>query len=62
MKLAITLIIIVGIIALVSTILLFGKSDQGYNDAAKKNVTHLTLIYVIAILGSLIALVAFVAL
>ncbi|MDX8044967.1 hypothetical protein SH601_03115 [Gracilibacillus sp. S3-1-1] len=60
MKLYITLIIIIGIIALVSTILLGGKSDADYSKATRKNVTTLTFIYVVVILGALIALTIFI--
>ncbi|MFC4560066.1 hypothetical protein ACFO3D_18055 [Virgibacillus kekensis] len=60
MKLAIILIIIVSLIGLVLTVREMGRSDEGYYKASKKNVTSLTMIYVVAILGSLIALAVFI--
>ncbi|MDL4843023.1 hypothetical protein [Aquibacillus rhizosphaerae] len=58
----IVLIMIVSIIGLVLTLLLAGKSDEGYNDNPKKNIKNLTWIYIVAILGSVIALAVFIIL
>ncbi|GAB2575104.1 hypothetical protein [Gracilibacillus alcaliphilus] len=60
MKVYVALIIIVGIIALISTLMLGGRGDADYSESTGRNVTNLTLIYVIAILGSVIALAIFV--
>ncbi|MCG3419650.1 hypothetical protein [Oceanobacillus jordanicus] len=60
MKLAITLVVITTLIGLVLTILQIGKSDSDYDSKSKKNVKRLTLIYVVTILASLIALAIFV--
>lgn len=60
MKIYVTLIIIIAIIALVATILLGGKSDSNYDKATSKNLTTLTLIYVVTIIGALIALGIFI--
>lgn len=60
LKLAITLVVITTLIGLVLTILQIGKSDSDYDSKSKKNVKRLTLIYVVTILASLIALAIFV--
>ncbi|WP_417006683.1 hypothetical protein [Aquibacillus salsiterrae] len=57
---AIILIVLISIIALVLTLLVAGKSDEGYNQAAKQNISHLSLIYIVAILGSIVALVVYI--
>ncbi|MCT2535260.1 hypothetical protein NC661_20730 [Aquibacillus koreensis] len=56
----IILIVIISIVALVATLLLAGKSDQGYNDAPKNNIKGLSLIYIVTILGSIIALAVYI--
>ncbi len=53
--LAILLALILAIIAAIATISLFGKSDENYRGAAKKNSINLTIIYTIAIVLSLVA-------
>ncbi|WP_407268540.1 hypothetical protein [Radiobacillus sp. PE A8.2] len=60
MALPITIIVIISIVALVLTLALAGKSDDDYDKSSKKNVTQLSLIYVVAILGSIVALIIFI--
>lgn len=50
------LVISILLIAIVSTLLILGKSDENYSSSAKRNTTNLTLIYVVVIFLSLIAL------
>ncbi len=60
MGISITLIAVISVIALVATLLLGGKSDEGYNNKAKENITLLSFIYIVAIGGSLVALAIFI--
>ncbi|MEH7381214.1 hypothetical protein V7138_12205 [Bacillus sp. JJ1533] len=55
MKIAIILVIVLGIIALIGTMLIAGKGDANYREKTKRNSINLTLIYTIVILLSLIA-------
>ncbi|SFA90512.1 MULTISPECIES: hypothetical protein [unclassified Bacillus (in: firmicutes)] len=55
MELGIFLVVIILISSLIFTLLLSGKGDEGYSQATKRNTTNLTLIYIIVILFSLIA-------
>nr|WP_309098665.1 hypothetical protein [Fredinandcohnia onubensis] len=55
MNTAFTIIIILGIAALIGTILIAGKGDANYREKTKRNSINLTLIYTIVILLSLIA-------
>lgn len=55
MELGIFLVVIILISSLIFTLLLSGKGDEGYSQATKRNTTNLTLIYLIVILFSLIA-------
>ncbi|NYE07040.1 uncharacterized protein HemY [Bacillus niacini] len=50
------LVIIILLIAIVSTLLITGKSDENYRGSTKRNTTNLTLIYVVVITLSLISL------
>ncbi|MGM7723317.1 hypothetical protein [uncultured Metabacillus sp.] len=54
MKLAIILVIIIGLLSLVGTILLGGKGDQNYDEATKGNISRLSWIYII--LGILVVI------
>lgn len=56
MKILISLVIIIGVISLIGTLLIAGKGDSNYSSASKKNTTNLTLIYVVIIPLSVIAL------
>ncbi|PLT30351.1 hypothetical protein [Peribacillus deserti] len=47
MKLAIILVIIIGIFSLIGTILLGGKSDEDYSTATRGNLSRLTWMYVV---------------
>ncbi|MFS0777042.1 hypothetical protein ABC255_13705 [Neobacillus sp. 3P2-tot-E-2] len=50
------LVIIILLVAIVSTLLITGKSDENYSVSTKKNTTNLTLIYVVVITLSLFSL------
>ncbi|MGG3805517.1 hypothetical protein [Metabacillus fastidiosus] len=52
MQFSIILIILIGIIALVSTILIGGLGDSNYAKRTKGNLSRLTLIYLVVILVS----------
>ncbi|RFB13637.1 hypothetical protein DZB84_16900 [Bacillus sp. HNG] len=56
MKTLMILVIIIGIISLIGTLLIAGKSDSNYSSATKRNTTNLTLIYVVIITLAVIAL------
>lgn len=56
MNILIALVVIILIISIVGTLILTGKSDQNYSGSTQRNTTNLTLIYVVVILFSLIAL------
>jgi len=56
----ITLVIIVVIIGLVLTLLIAGKSDKDYDKNSGRNVKHLSMIYAITILLSIIAFAIFI--
>lgn len=60
MNLASILIIIIFVLALIFTIFLAGKSDETYRKDTKRNTTNLTLIYVVVIILSLIAVGVYV--
>lgn len=60
MTTAIILVIILTIVSIVFTLLFIGKGDENYSNSAKKNTTNLTLIYVVAILLSIIALAIYI--
>ncbi|MCM3123020.1 hypothetical protein QNH36_10575 [Mesobacillus sp. AQ2] len=55
MTLGLVLVVIIVIGALLLTIMLFGKGDADYRNAAKKNTTNLSVIYIVVILLSFIA-------
>ncbi|SEM71459.1 hypothetical protein SAMN05192533_10563 [Mesobacillus persicus] len=55
MNLAILLVILIVVLALIFTIVLAGKSDETYRNDTKRNTTNLTLIYIVVILLSFIA-------
>jgi uncharacterized membrane protein len=56
MNILIALVIIILLASFVVTLLITGKSDSNYDSSTKRNATNLTLIYVVVILISLIAL------
>ena len=60
MTTAIIFVIILTVIAIIFTLMFIGKGDQDYRSSAKRNTTNLTLIYVVAIFLSLIALAIYI--
>lgn len=60
MKILITLVIVVILIAIISTLFIAGKADENYSSSTKRNTTNLTLIYAISIPLILIALGIFI--
>jgi len=56
MKVLYALLIIVLLIAIISTLIIAGKGDDNYSNSTKRNFSNLTFIYVIIILFSLISL------
>ncbi|KAF0815887.1 hypothetical protein KIS4809_5314 [Bacillus sp. ZZV12-4809] len=56
MKVMLGLVILILILAVVSTLLLTGKSDEDYHNSAKRNTANLTLIYVVVIFIALTSL------
>jgi hypothetical protein len=55
MTLSLYLVFIIIVAVLVFTLLLAGKGDEGYQDATKKNTVNLSIIYIVVILISFIA-------
>ena len=49
------LVVVIVIAALIFTVMLTGKGDEGYDNATKKNTTNLSIIYIVVILLSFIA-------
>ncbi len=47
MKMAIILVILIGVLALLGTILIGGKGDNHYDTKTKANLSRLTWIYII---------------
>lgn len=41
------LVVLILIVAVVSTLVLTGRPDENYSDSTKRNTTNLTLIYVV---------------
>jgi hypothetical protein len=60
MTLGLVLVVIIVIGALLLTIMLFGKGDADYRNAAKKNTTNLSVIYIVVILLSFIAVAVYI--
>jgi hypothetical protein len=54
------LVIVILIVAVVATLRITGKSDRDYSSATKRNTTNLTLIYVVVIFLSLVALAVYI--
>ena len=54
------LVLVVIIIAILSTLLLAGKGDESYSSSTKRNTTNLTLIYAIFIPVLFVALGIFI--
>jgi hypothetical protein len=54
------LVVIILIVSVIATLRITGKSDTDYRTATKRNTTNLTLIYVIVILLSLVALAVYI--
>jgi hypothetical protein len=55
MTLSLYLVVIIIVAVLVLTLLLAGKGDEGYQNATKKNTVNLSIIYIVVILISFIA-------
>lgn len=55
MTLSLYLVVIIIAAVLVFTLLLAGKGDEGYQNATKKNTLNLSVIYIVVILFSLLA-------
>ncbi|WP_078380445.1 hypothetical protein [Sutcliffiella halmapala] len=49
MAIAFTLVVIIGIAALISTLALAGKSDENYRSSTKGNLSRLSWIYVVLV-------------
>jgi len=47
MKIAILLVILIGVISLVGTILIGGKGDKNYDTKTKANLSRLSWIYIV---------------
>ena len=60
MAIAISLTIIVCVIGAILTLKEVGKNDENYGKDSKRNVTRLTVIYVIATILSIIALAIYI--
>jgi hypothetical protein len=60
MSFSIFLVVLILGISAVLTLLLLGKSDEGYRGAARRNTINLTMIYVVVIILSLAAVGAYV--
>jgi uncharacterized membrane protein YhaH (DUF805 family) len=60
MAIAIILTIIVCVIGAILTLVEVGKKDENYGKESKRNVTRLTVIYVIATILSTIALAIYI--
>ncbi|MCM3092611.1 MULTISPECIES: hypothetical protein [unclassified Cytobacillus] len=56
MKVMLGLVVLILILAVVSTLVLTGKSDEDYGNSAKRNTANLTLIYVVVIFIALTSL------
>lgn len=56
MRAAIILVILLSVLAVVFTLIFMGKGDENYGNDSKRNTTNLSLIYVVVIIISLIAL------
>lgn len=52
----IILVFIVLIISVILTLVITGKSDENYRSSVKRNTINLTLIYIVIIVLSLVAL------
>lgn len=57
MKVAIILVIMIGMISLLGTIFVARNVEANYGKSAKRNTINLSVIYAVVFLGSLIALV-----
>ncbi|MDZ5473254.1 hypothetical protein SM124_16170 [Bacillus sp. 31A1R] len=60
MEILIGLVILILVISGIWTLLITGKSDTDYRSSTKRNTTNLTLIYVVVIGLSLIALAIYI--
>ncbi|MFP7296671.1 hypothetical protein [Neobacillus niacini] len=50
------IVVLILIVAVVSTLALTGKPDENYSGSTKRNTTNLTLIYVVIIFIALVSL------
>jgi heme/copper-type cytochrome/quinol oxidase subunit 2 len=55
MTVGLILVVVIVLAALLFTVMLTGKSDEGYDGSTKKNTTNLSIIYIVVILLSFIA-------
>ncbi|UOQ84829.1 hypothetical protein [Gracilibacillus salinarum] len=53
------LIVVIGVIAFVLTYKQLGRSDPNYREKSKSQVTLLSMIYLVSIVGSIVALVIY---
>lgn len=56
MNISIILIMAIILIAIVSTLILAGKGDEGYSNSTKRNTANLISIYVVVIILALLAI------
>ena len=56
MEILSVLVVLILIVAVVSTLVLTGRPDENYSDSTKRNTTNLTLIYVVIIFIALVSL------
>jgi cytochrome c biogenesis protein ResB len=56
MKLALILVVIIGLLSLLGTIAAARNVESNYGKSSKRNTVHLSAIYIVVLLGSVIAL------
>ncbi|MET3697557.1 hypothetical protein SAMN05877753_106155 [Bacillus oleivorans] len=60
MNFAILIVILIGVVSLILTLLVAGKSDKNYTESTKRNTMNLTVIYAVVIILSLVAVGVYV--
>ncbi|MBM7603786.1 heme/copper-type cytochrome/quinol oxidase subunit 2 [Metabacillus crassostreae] len=55
MKILMMLVVVIGVLALLGTVLLGGKGDNNYDEKTKGNISRLSLIYIILAISIIIA-------